>query len=260
MGCGIPRSRGSRTFVLQATGTGWDFAGKSCPMMIKSFRPALAVQLFEGMRYHHGIFDLPTAHSTYTSTPVNHKAILTLAACFLFCLSAFAAAEPASQGRPGVMPLNPPQLPLGDAGPIADRSQTVADHFAEVTAPPKHLDTATVHPARRTLSACRPSKVLRQADEAPRTRGWVGWLALGTGFATLGLQLAVILISLYLSMFMGGLLLAALGTGILAIVFGSLSISDRRSKAFGPGLAGFIMGVVAFTWPFVALAVILLLV
>lgn len=190
---------------------------------------------------------------------LKNKSLLTLAACFLFCFSAFAAAEPVGQGRPGTLSARPPQLPLGDAGPIADRSQPAAALVVEVAAPPQRLDTAAVHPARRALSACRPAKVLRQTDEAPPARGWVGWLALGAGMATLGLQLAVISIALFLSMFMGGLLLAALGTGILAIVFGALSISDRRSKAFGPGLAGFIMGVAAFAWPFIVAAVLLLL-
>lgn len=196
-------------------------------------------------------------HLYLPSPNMNLKVLMTLAACFLFCLSAFAAAEPVHQGRAATAPL--PHIPMGDAGPVAEPAPSSSVDVVAVPVPAKDSTVRTEQRVRRSISSTRPSRGLRQADERPRTRGWVGWVALGLGLVTLGLQAAVILIGIYLWYFASGLLLLALATGILAIIFGALSIDDRRSKAFTPGQVGFILAVFSFVWPLAALAIFLLM-
>lgn len=149
---------------------------------------------------------------------------------------------------------------MGDAGPVAEHAPSSSIGLVAVPVPAEGRATVTAPATRRAVSSTRPSRGLRQADERPRTRGWVGWVALGLGLVTLGLQAAVILIGIYLWYFASGLLLLALATGILAIIFGALSIDDRRSKAFTPGQVGFILAVFSFVWPLAALAIFLLMI
>lgn len=196
------------------------------------------------------LFDLHTS-------PMNHKAFLTLAACFLICLSAFAAAEPVHQGRATTTPS--PHIPMGDAGPVAEHAPSSSIDLVAVPVPSKDSTTVKEQGVRRSRSGTHPSRGLRQADERPRTRGWIGWVALGLGVVTLGLQASVILVAYYLGGFAAGLLLTAIATGILAIIFGSLGLGDRPSKAYQLGKVGFILGVFSFLWPIAALVVLLLM-
>jgi hypothetical protein len=189
---------------------------------------------------------------------MNHKVLLALLACLLISFSAWAAAEPVWQSRSTLAPPTSPHIPRGDKGPIAEIPSTSLASDLEAPAQAARPTKTSAPSLKRSSPATSKTLQPRRAHERRPLPGWVGWLALGLGAATLGLQLAVILIGYYTWMFAGGLLLASIATGLLAIIAGSLSIGDRRSKAYGPGIAGLILGIIALLWPFIALIVLIL--
>jgi hypothetical protein len=136
---------------------------------------------------------------------------------------------------------------LGEGGPVAE------DPRAALRPSPLAADRREQPPVATTPhdQALRktPSKVRRTPPELPPAKAWFGWAAVATGGAAVGFQIAAIIVGVSNLTLLAALMIAYLALSITAIALGSVTVTDRASRTFTPGLIGLLLGTCVLVWP-----------
>jgi hypothetical protein len=139
----------------------------------------------------------------------------------------------------------PPQL--GEGGPVAEDPRAALRPSPPAADLPEQPPLATT-PHDQALRKT-PPKVRRTPPELPPAKAWFGWAAVAVGGAAAGFQIAAIIVGVSNLTLLAALMIAYLALSITAIALGAVSVTDRASRAFTPGLIGLILGACVLVWP-----------